>query len=711
MDIFENLNERQKQAVSHKEGPLLVIAGAGSGKTLVLTRRVANLINQGVHPANILAVTFTNKAAEEMQTRVDGLLQGKMYARPLIGTFHSIGVRILRQEIEALNRKKSFTIMDSDDVKALVRQICKDIGLPKDEIHPKAIQNRISGAKNTLMTADEFSLNIASEFDRKVSEVFNIYEKELVRMNGLDFDDLLVLPVKIFQNYPEILAKFQERWKYIMIDEFQDTNPVQSLFSDLLAENHQNLCAIGDSDQAIYSFRGATIQNILDFSKNFPEAKIVKLEQNYRSTGNILGGADSVIENNSSRVPKKMFTANGEGEKINVFEYQDGREEAEAIMREISDLRVLDNRPYTDFAILYRTNAQSRIFEEAALKYGIPYQIVGGVKFYARREIKDVLAYLRVVANSSDTVSLLRIINVPARKIGKVTIQRLESFAQEKGMDLFSVLNHVEFAEGIAPRAKEALTSFNKKILALQKEKNTMSVADMILEVIEKFGIENYFRDGTEEGEVRWENIRELVSVARKFDGVENSLDLFLEEVALISDMDRLDEKKDRLVLMTLHNAKGLEFPVVFVGGMEENIFPHANCMFAPDQIEEERRLMYVGMTRAMEKLYLTHAKSRMLFGDITYNQPSRFLSEIKPDFLNEPIATEGDADGISMTPIYDDFPDYIAEFFEGDSVSHPVFGDGRIDRVEGDILTVSFNKGGTKRLAASVAPLRKVGE
>lgn len=711
MNIFDNLNERQKEAVSHINGPILVVAGAGSGKTKVLTHRIANLIDNGVHPMNILGVTFTNKAAGEMQERIDRLLGEQFYAKPLIGTFHSIGVRILRQDMEALNRKTSFTIMDSDDTKALVRQICKDLELPSDLVHPKAVQNRISQAKNSMLTADEFSLNIASEFDRKVSDVFTVYERQLVQMNAVDFDDLLILPVRIFQNYAQILEKYQKRWQYLLIDEFQDTNPVQYLFASLLSDKHQNICAIGDSDQAIYSFRGATIQNILDFNKNFPEAKVVKLEQNYRSTSNILSAADSVIENNSSRVPKKMFTENGEGDLVNIFEFKDGREEAEAIMREIGDLRVLDNRNYSDFAILYRTNAQSRQFEEAALKYGIPYQIVGGVKFYSRKEIKDILAYLRIIANEDDTVSLLRIINVPPRKIGKVSLQRLEAFAQSKSMELFAVLRHVELAEGITPSAKTALSEFSKKTNELKKEKNTTSVADLIMEVIKKFEIEQYLRDGTEEGEVRWENVRELVSVARKFDGVENSLDLFLEEVALIADMDSLDEKQDRIVLMTLHNAKGLEFPVVFIGGMEENLFPHANSMFSPEDIEEERRIMYVGMTRAREKLYLTYADSRMIFGDITFNRPSRFLDEIKADYVNQPQKKEqGFSEGVSMTPMYDDFPEYVAEFFTGDNVSHPVFGEGVISQVQGDILTVNFKKAGTKRLAASVAPLKKLG-
>lgn len=711
MTLLQNLNERQKEAVSCLKGPLLVVAGAGSGKTLVLTHRVANLIANGVLPWNILAVTFTNKAAEEMQKRVARLLGENAPAKPLIGTFHSVGVKILRQEIGALDRKTSFTIFDADDTLALVRQICKDRGIPKEEFQPKALLGRISMAKNNFLTAAEYGAGAGNIFEKKVAEVFLTYEKELLKMNAVDFDDLLVLPVKIFQDFPAVREKYQKRWQYVLIDEFQDTNRVQALFAKLLSEKHGNICAIGDSDQAIYSFRGATIENILNFEKSFANCRVVKLEQNYRSTENILGAADSVIENNISRVPKKMFTLSGAGEKVKIFEYQNGRTEAESVMQEIKDLRKIEDRFYADFAILYRTNAQSRAFEEAALKYGIPYQIVGGVKFYARKEIKDLLAFLRVIANSSDTVSLLRIINVPPRKIGDITIQKLDAVAQRSGMDLFNILRHMEMAEGVSPAARDALSAFINKILALQKRKDELVVAELIHEIIEKFSLEAFYRDGTEEGEMRWENVRELSSVARKFDGTEHSLDLFLEEVALITDLDALDKDADRIKLMTLHNAKGLEFPVVFIGGVEEGILPHANSSLSPDGVEEERRLMYVGMTRAREKLYLTLARERIIFGDMSANLPSRFLGEIDEKFTETNLKTSGGFDdNITVTPVYDDYPEYVSDFAIGEKVSHAIFGEGRIERIEGDILTIAFKKVGTKRLAASIAPLVRVG-
>ncbi|QQS59714.1 UvrD-helicase domain-containing protein [Candidatus Peregrinibacteria bacterium] len=703
--MLSTLNTHQREAAEHIYGPIVVVAGAGSGKTRALTHRIAFLLSQGIPAWNILAVTFTNKAAQEMRDRVESLVS-EFSEKPLIGTFHSIGVRILRTEFENIGRDRSFSILDSDDTLSLVKRIQKDLGISDKEFAPRAILSRISAAKNAFLTPENLQSMDSRSLERAVATVFEKYEKEKQEMNALDFDDLIVLPVRIFEKYPEILEKYRRKWQFISVDEFQDTNPVQFRFLHLLASVHRNLCVIGDSDQSIYAFRGADISNILDFQKHFTEAKMVKLEENYRSTQNILDAADGVIEHNENRVPKKMRTDNGAGEVVQVLSYHDEREESWRIAEIIRDFRNKEGKKYSDFAILVRTNAQTRPIEEAFLRAAIPYQIIGGLKFYARKEVKDVLAYLRFLENPSDTESFLRIINLPPRKIGKTTLARLSAFAQERNIPLGNILNHLDFADGIPPAAREALGRFRENIQSIRKKKSSLSPADLIGEVLETFRLEPFYRDGTQEGETRYENILELKSVAHKFDHVdlESALSLFLEEVALVSDADNIAEnEQQRVLIMTIHSSKGLEFPIVFLPGLEEGILPHSRSLFDPQALEEERRLLYVGMTRAMKQLFLLFAESRMMYGNTQYNPESRFLSEI-PSHCSSGFST---AQEFGFT-VEEEEMRYVPEFEIGETVKHPIFGRGSISKMEGDIAEIIFETVGKKRVALSIAPLTK---
>lgn len=710
MDFLSGLNDAQKEAVLHKNGPLLVVAGAGSGKTRVLTHRVVALLENGSSAREILAVTFTNKAANEMGNRVKALIREQEQI-PLIGTFHSIGVRILRREIGALGRETQFSIYDDTDMKGLARGLLKDRNIDPQTMVPKTLLTIISSFKNKMIPPQQ-AIAMAGNFREQLSaELYDAYEKALHRSNALDFDDLLLLPVKIFQNFPEVLAKYQYFWQYLLIDEYQDTNTLQYLFSKFIAEKHRNICAIGDSDQSIYSFRGADLTNILSFQKEYPDAKVVKLEKNYRSTKNILSAADSVITNNKSRIPKKMTTDNPEGEVVCVHEFLDEREESEMIFREIHRLLGRGKKP-SDIAILYRTNAQSRSLEEAALRHAIPYTIVGGVRFYARTEVKDILAYLRILLNIEDTVSLERIINVPSRKIGNTTIGKLKAFAQDRGVSLGKILSHIDAAEGLSPAVKNSICGFVHSIEKLRKNMGQIKLSEFVASVIEETGYDRYLLQEGEMGEARLENVKELISVAQKYDEqkeARDSLPLFLEEVALVSDLDAMDEKSDRLTLMTLHSAKGLEFPIVFIPGCEENLFPNSRALFSPDDLEEERRLMYVGITRTREKLFLSSVKTRLLYGDFMTNPPSRFLEEL-PKELCEGSYFLG-RESAWNNAINENEESFSLNFSVGDVVEHNTFGLGRIAKQEGDILTISFQNGQTKRLAASIAPLTKVDE
>lgn len=710
--MLSGLNPQQREAAEHVTGPLLVVAGAGSGKTRALTHRIAYLLSRGIRPWQILAVTFTNKAAGEMKERVTSLLEENQDP-PTVGTFHSIGVRILRADFDSLGRDKNFTILDSDDALSKVKKILKGKGIDDKKFAPRVLLSRISLAKNNFTSPDTYAAAADAPLEKVVAEVFAEYEKQKEGENAVDFDDLIVLPVVLFEKNPHILEKYQNRWKYVSVDEFQDTNAVQLKFLSLLTKEHQNLCAIGDSDQSIYAFRGADISNILNFQRLYDDVKVIKLEQNYRSTQNILDAADGVIQNNESRVPKKMWTESGAGDKVEILDCSDEREEAEIIAQTIHDLRATDGKKFSDFAILLRTNAQSRALEEAMMRRSVPYQMIGGLKFYSRKEIRDILAYLKVINNPKDTESMMRIINLPPRKIGAVTITRLLQFANNRSISLPEVLDHIDFAEGITPAAKAALAVFGDKLHSLRKEKDTLSPAELIGKVIETFGLEKFYRDGTEEGESRFENVLELQSVAHKFDAVtEEALATFLQDVALIADVDKM-ESVDRATIMTLHSSKGLEFPVVFIPGCEEGLLPHSRSITDPDAIEEERRLMYVGMTRGMEKLFLLRAKSRMAFGDFQSNPESRFLEEIPSDCVYRPHGNSSSSDSYNdmeyVTDAYDDV--FIPAFEIGDRVQHFKFGQGTVKDIQGDLATIAFDFEGTKKMALSVAPLEKVEE
>lgn len=709
MSLLDGLNPEQRQAVEHKDGPLLVIAGAGSGKTKALTVRIANLLSQGVSPREILAVTFTNKAAKEMANRVEKLLNNaeqRNFQAPLIGTFHSIGVKILRREMGALGRETGFTIFDSTDTKALARTLLKDRNISASLLNPAGMLSQISAWKNQMITPKTALDQSSNTRERLIAELFEAYQKTLHKTNALDFDDLIILPVQIFQTKPEILQKYQNWWRYMMIDEYQDTNYIQYLFAKLICQKHRNICAIGDSDQSIYKFRGADLSNILNFQKEYDDAKVVTLNQNYRSTKNILAAADAVISQNTNRLEKVMKTDNPEGSEISVMEVSDEREEADLIFNEIAQ-EIGKGKNLSDFAILYRTNAQSRALEESALRHGVPYTIVGGLKFYARAEVKDILAYLRLVLNPDDDVSLERIINVPARKIGKTSIDRLKNFALSQKMELGRVLSHVASAEGIPTAAKTKMLEFDTLITSLRTQYQTMKLSEFLERVIEKTGYEKMLETQGEEGHVRLENIREMVSVAKKYDQVDPSraLSLFLEEVALVSDLDEVKQNDEKVTMMTMHAAKGLEFPVVFLAGCEENIFPSSRSLFTPDDLEEERRLMYVGITRAEEKLYITLAKSRMLYGDIMYNSPSRFVAEI-PEELCDGNYFADRSFGSSFTE--SSVPTATHGYEVHDIVEHAKFGLGKVVNIEGDILTIVFQSAGEKRLVGSIAPLEK---
>jgi len=724
MSFLDDLNVRQREAAETLTGPLLIVAGAGSGKTRALTYRIANLIAEGVaQPWQILAVTFTNKAAEEMKNRIESLLRKNFgdfdsNNRPMIGTFHSICVKILRRNFDLFGRDKSFVIYDTIDQESIMKRIIKEKMLDDDRIKPRTVLSMISGAKNNLKSASQSRATASRAFEKTVADLYEEYEKRLKENNALDFDDLLLYVVKLFKEHSDVLDYYQERWKFINVDEYQDTNHAQYVLTNLLASKYRNICVIGDSDQSIYGFRGADIQNILDFEKDYPEAKLIKLEQNYRSTQSILDVADSIIEKNKQRKSKKMWTNNKGGELIEIWHADSEYHEAEMVAQEIQDLRTDKGASLKDIVILYRTNAQSRILEEVLLRFGMPYKVIGGVKFYARKEVKDVLAYLRVVLNTNDTDSLLRIINVPSRKIGNTTINKLQAFAVGRSLTLAEVLKHVEMVSELNEGIKERLTDFWSLIIKWQQESQKVVVSDLIKRIVKDTEFKTFLLDGTEEGEMRYENILELISVASKYDGLEPhiSLSSFLEEVALVADTDQINRNEDVLTMMTLHSVKGLEFPYVFIVGCEENIFPHIRTLFDQHELEEERRLMYVGVTRAMKKLYLVAAKQRLLYGDFQRNAISRFIHDI-PEHLANRIGVESFVEPIEGT----DFSQIPKEpkiritaeqkFRDGDKVVHATFGEGIVVERRGDLVTVAFADKvyGIKKFAANIAPLEKV--
>ena len=643
MSIYDTLNEPQREAVLHTDGPLLILAGAGSGKTRVLTHRIAYLIDErGVNPWNILAITFTNKAAEEMRQRVDSLVS--FGAESIwVSTFHSACVRILRRFIDRLGYDNRFTIYDTDDQKTLMKEVCRKVDIDTKVYKERNLLAAVSSAKNEMILPDEFELNAGGDFGQlKIAKVYREYEAQLKANNALDFDDLLVKTVQLLETQPDVLEYYQERFRYIMVDEYQDTNTVQFRLVRLLAGKYRNLCVVGDDDQSIYKFRGANIRNILDFEHEFPDAHVVRLEQNYRSTGNILNAANGVIRNNRNRKEKTLWTDNGEGEKIQLRQFDTAFDEAEYIAEDIKK-EVQEGASYNDSAVLYRTNAQSRLFEEKFIAMNIPYKIVGGINFYARREIKDLLAYLKTVDNGQDDLAVRRIINVPKRGIGLTTINRIQESADERGIGFYEALLAPELIPGVG-RSVSKLDSFAALIEYFKGQTEKESITDLLREIIEKTGyVESLEAEDKVEAESRIENIDELVNKAAAYEedcqdrGEEASLSGFLEEVALVADIDSLDEDQDYVVLMTLHSAKGLEFPHVYLAGMEDGLFPSYMTITSDDNedLEEERRLCYVGITRAEEKLTLTCARRRMVRGETQFNKMSRFIKEIPMELID----------------------------------------------------------------------------
>lgn len=706
VDILKSneLNPAQKDAVSHLTGPLLILAGAGSGKTRVLTYRVAYLIQEGVPYGEILAITFTNKAAEEMKERIAQLV-GSVAGRMWVMTFHSFCARILRQEIERLGYKKNFVLYDEEDSKRLVKSCLKELNFDSKRFTPLGIYSAISLAKNELINPEDYALDATTPYERVVSEVYRLYQEKLFKSNALDFDDLLVLTVNLFELFPSVLKHYQEKFKYILIDEYQDTNQAQYRLVKLLADWYRNICVVGDDDQCVYQWRGANIRNILNFEKDFPEAKVIKLEQNYRSTQVILEAANYVISHNRGRKPKTLWTVNARGEAITTYQAEDEHDEANFVTTEIERVVSLESRNYRDFAVFYRTHAQSRLFEESFMRFGIPYQIIGGLKFYERKEIKDILAYLRVILNSEDVISLKRIINTPRRKIGETTIEALDWWAAQKGLTFWQALLEAENNPRLSVKTKEEVKNFVLLVKRWQEEAGKISLRELTSKIIEESGyLKALQKEKTFEAEGRIENLAEFINVVEEFERLhsEGTLGEFLERVSLITDVDSFREG-DMVTLMTLHNAKGLEFPVVFIVGMEEGIFPHFRSLTATDELEEERRLCYVGITRAKERLYLSYAFSRHLWGSRNMAIPSRFLGEI-PENLRQ--LAEGKMPEVKpvSTPVRTE------RYKVGDLVFHKVFGEGKIAAIKGnDQIVIHFPQLGEKTFLLDYAPIKKL--
>lgn len=720
--FLNDLNPVQFDAVTSTEGPYLVIAGAGSGKTRVLTYRIAYLIKEKkVHPASILAITFTNKAADEIKERVISLI-GEEAKYLWVSTFHAACIRILRQEIQYLGYKKNFVVYDERDSQKLIADILKELGLNPQEYKPANLFNKISLAKSDLLYPEKFKNMAYSNIDSIASRVYEIYQQRLKESNALDFDDILLLTVKLFKEFPEVLEKYQRRFKYILVDEYQDTNKVQYELLKLLSAKHRNLFVVGDDDQSIYGWRGADIENILNFEKDFPEATVIRLEQNYRSTKVILEAANHLISYNRRRKGKNLWTENERGEEITVYEAYDEYDEAQYVAGEILRLVSAGRFKYGDIAVFYRINAQSRVFEEIFLRYGIPYIVVGGLKFYDRQEIKDILAYLRLVVNPSDVISFKRVINVPRRGIGAQSLARLEFYAYQKGIDLLEACREAEAIPGLSSKAKKGFVDFASLIDFVRAEAEKKEVAEVIWTVAEKSGyLEMLKKEASVEADSRIENIQELFSLAVNFAQLYPGAGLseFLERISLVSDVDTYEHEEEAVTLMTVHNAKGLEYPVVFLVGLEEGLFPHQRSMFSEDEIEEERRLCYVGITRAKEKLYLVHAFSRTKFGERQFLAPSRFLSEIPEELVSVEKRFITDETHYNHRT---DFGDFVfagrektgqlspGEISPGDYVVHDKFGRGRVIEVskEGRAV-VNFDDYGEKVLLLDYAPLRKI--
>lgn len=675
---IDDLNKEQQEAVKTTLGPLLVLAGAGSGKTKVLTTRIAYLIDKaGVMPSNILAITFTNKAAKEMKNRVYKQL-GDIANFIQISTFHAFGLKLIRENAKLLGYESNFVILDSDDSLSVIKKILKEKNIDPKIFNPKAIKNKISSSKNELISPESYSKYAIGDFEKITLDVYKRYEAILAVNNSVDFDDLLLLPIKLFQNYPDILTKYQERYQYILIDEYQDTNEAQYKLTKMLSNKYSNICCVGDNDQSIYSFRGANYRNIMNFEKDFPQAKIIKLEQNYRSTANILNSANSVIKNNRERKDKNLWTDKGAGELVNYYRATDEKEEANYVVNEVISAAAAGAK-YSDIAVIYRTNAQSNSLEKEFVGRNTPYKIVGGTSFYSRKEIKDLLAYLRLIYNAKDDLSLTRIINVPKRGIGLKSLANLAEAAETKGLSMFEAIDG----------GKEQ--SFKDLIVSLKILSEEVSLTDLIEAVIESSGMRaDYKSENSLEAEIRLENLEEFKSITQEFenrDGV-TSLEDFLMEISLLTDVNEYRDEQDQVNLMTIHAAKGLEFDYVFVVGLEEGIFPHINSLLDSKELEEERRLCYVALTRAKKKLYIINARRRMLFGRDQINPPSRFISEIGDETLNKSFEEDKTETPIKTSDMY---REEEIDFAEGEYVYHDIFGAGKVIKVGDKLISIAF--------------------
>ena len=746
MDLMQGLNEPQQRAVACLQGPLLIVAGAGSGKTRVLTFRIANLLEHGVPPYRILAITFTNKAAREMRERVDALI-GDAAQDVWLSTFHSFCARFLRMELEHYGRyAKNFVIYDAADSKGLLRECLKELNIDEKHTAPGAVQAHISDAKNRLLDVAAFTAQATDFFAEQVAKIYALYQSKLQENNALDFDDLLMLTVELLTKNEELRTKYQKKFQYILVDEYQDTNGAQYAITKLLAAEHRNICVVGDADQSIYGWRGADMRNIMNFEKDYPEATVILLEQNYRSTKNILAAANAVIENNLTRKKKELWTDNPTGDRITIYEGATEKNEASYIVREVERLHTMFHVKYGDIAVLYRTNAQSRNIEEAFYATGVPYAMVGSVRFYDRREIKDIIAYLRVIYNPRDTLSLLRIINVPRRGLGPTSIARMMETAEEYRISLFEVITDAQLLSMIpklSAKVKLALEEFAAMVFTFMGQLGTRPIHEIVEDVIETSGYAAALEEEKkEDNRDRLENLREFISVAKNFDDGaaegENGLADFLAQIALISDVDQTEQSDGTVTLMTFHAAKGLEFPAVFMAGMEEGLFPHSRTLLDDTEIEEERRTCYVGITRAERRLYLTYARQRTIYGRTEMSRRSRFLAEIpeelvehkEADFLGGtdlrapsnvwserstrterkrymPPPQHTAADGSVIRP------DTSAAFKAGDAVRHSKWGDGRIVAISGSgedaELSIAFPGEGIKKFVQKYAPILKL--
>ncbi len=740
MSFLSDLNQVQQNAVKALNGPVMIIAGAGSGKTRVLTYRVAYLISCGVPPYQLLALTFTNKAANEMKERIRKLV-GEKASEVWMGTFHSMFARILRKEAPLLGYDRSFTIYDSDDAVSAVRRCMERVNLSTQQIPPQAVSSRISSAKNQLIMPGQYAELARDNLDEKIGIVYEEYVKLLQRSNAMDFDDLLVKPIELFRKHPEVLKKYHHRFRFLLVDEFQDTNTAQYQVIKLLAQDHQNICVVGDDAQSIYAFRGADIRNILDFAKDYPTCSTFRLEQNYRSTKNILAAADCLIKFNVDQLRKDLWTDNAVGDSVRLLDCIDDRDEGHQILAALQEEIVAEQRALKDFAILYRTNAQSRSLEDVLRRNGVPYEIVGGIRFYERKEIKDVLGYLRLLVNQKDDESFLRTVNYPGRGIGDTSIEKLQQFAREHSITLFDACGHIGEVEGILDRIKKAIEQFRKFIAKYISLRSKVSLSELARSMVDELGIlKAYKEEGTAEAMGRWENIQELLSAITEFsdEHPDGTLEAFLEEVSLVSDIDTWDDTRNVVTLMTLHSSKGLEFPVVFIAGVEEGLLPFYTNTIERRELEEERRLLYVGMTRAQKRLFLSKTQMRYRFGDVSYASPSRFLAEIGEDRLEVPetrhvrgsIPSERVHRGTARTrgvserkeakeelfnadesPNYEDESQEEFEIKQGVYVRHEMFGRGKVVRVSGKgesmKVVVDFDDYGVKNLLVKFARLR----